>query len=198
MRTILQRRRQSRDVPHSAYEERRLREVMQERCAGPCALRWPSSMMVTEDGPGKPMGRYCPDCADHWTTEQQATEDRRVSDLVAAHSPLPQPSLGGRSLHEAAVPWVRKMETAAGVAVTQNAPLGLVRSGSAKQLIVTGGGFDASDDFEYSTGITDSVAPVLTGTTIWTLTLVAGVTASPGNNHMAYNGHQYRGILRVG
>src|SRR4051794_24320401 len=119
MGIILQRRRSVTSASHDAYEDRRLREVFQERCAG-CALRWPSSMMVTEDGANKPMGRYCPDCADHWTTAQQAEEDRRVEDLVAARTMRPQPSLGGRSLYETPVPWIRKMETATGVAVTQN------------------------------------------------------------------------------
>jgi hypothetical protein len=178
-----------RDYSAAHYEHVRQKEVEQERC-GLCWDIWPVSMMADEDG-----FRRCPDCIE--TTGPSRTEAIAKADAenIAAKQTRPQIT---RVPFRETVPHIRIMEDASGTRVTQNAPLGLVRSGSAATLIIKGGDFASTDTFTYSTGISDSVAPSLSGSTQWTLTLVASGSATPGNNNLTYNNHTYRGILRVG
>lgn len=173
------------------YEQQRLREVANERC-GLCWDVWPASVMVTEDG-----RRRCPDCLYKDDTEEakariQADDTARI----AARQTRPQISLA--PLDDSTPPHIRIMETAAGVRVTQNAPLVLVRGGSAVELIIKGGGFAATDEFSYSSGVSDDIDPSLSGSTQWTLTLAAAGGTTAGDKHLTYNNHTYRGILRVG
>ena len=189
MNIIRTRRQIIRNVDSSRFRDRLLREVEQERC-GLCTDRWPASRMIDEDG-----YRRCPDCIE--TTGPSRTEAILHADAanIAAKQTRPQVT---RMPFRESVPHIRVMENASGSRVNQGAPLGLVRSGSAVELILKGGGFASTDTFTYSTGISDSVAPSLSGSTQWTLTLVASGGATPGNNNLTFNGHSYRGILRVG
>lgn len=188
---IRQRRMRAREYDHSAYEELRLREVKQERCPT-CTERWASSMMKTE-----PDGiRRCPDCRLSPRTEpEKAAIDQHDAERIGQKQTKPQ--ISQMPLRDSSPPWIRVMEDAGGVRLLQSAPLVLVRSGPTKQLLLRGGGFSASDTFTFSTGISAS-SSTLTGTTLWTLTLSASGAASPGLNHMTYNGHTYRNIFNVG
>ena len=192
MTTIRQRRQHPIDYDHSAYEELRLREVKQERCPI-CWDRWASSLMRTEaDGI-----RRCPDCRLSPRTEPEKAAIEKA-DARRIRSRQTKPQISQVPLQDTVVPWIRVMETATGTRILPATPLHLTRSGPAVQLIVKGGGFASTDTFTYSTGISDSVSPSLSGTTQWTLTLIAGGSTVPGSNHLTFNNHQYRNIFMVG
>lgn len=170
------------------YDELRLREVAQERC-GLCWNLWPKSMMADDDG-----RRRCPDCVGSTLVIRDAEIRAEDAARVSQRQTPPQISVAP---FRNVVPWIRIMEDSGGVRILATSPLSLTRSGASKQLVITGGGFASTDTFTYSTGITDSVAAALTGTTVWTLTLVAGSTATPGPNNVTFNNHTYRGIVNV-
>jgi hypothetical protein len=171
-------------------EERILREVANERC-GLCWDVWPVSQMLDNDGL-----RRCPDCYDKMGVYRRAEVQQHDSDRIAQRQTRPQISMA--PLDDSNPPHIRSMENASGTRIYQANPLVLVRSGAAVQLIIKGGDFSSTDSFTYPTGISDSVAPSLSGSTQWTLTLTASGAATPGDNTLTFNGHQYRGYLRVG
>lgn len=173
-----------------AYGDQRLREVANERC-GQCWDRWPKSVLKDEDGK-----RRCPDCLDTTSAEWKARVDAHDAAMLATKQTKPQDS--NAPLNDSEPPHIRIMTNAAGTRINQSNPLGLVRSGSAVTLTLTGGGFVSTDAFTYSAEIEDDVAPALSGTTIWTLTLIATGAASPGLNHLYFNNHIYRNIFMVG
>ena len=172
------------------YDIKRLEEVAQERC-GLCWDLYPASMMIPNDGT-----RRCPDCfAD---PDAARTAEIRAWDAAYVAARKMRSQVSEAKLQETAIPFIREMQNASGVKVWQGATLGLVRSGSAVSLVIIGGGLASSDAFSYSTGISDSIAPSLSGTTQWTLTLVASGATTPGLNHMTFNNHTYRNIFSVG
>lgn len=189
MNIIRQRRIRPTYYTEDRWERQRLAEVEQERC-GICMMLRPSSVMQTEDG-----NRRCPDCLAVRSEEVKARIAEADAQRIAQRQTRPQ--ISQVPLRSAAVPHILKMENAGGTRITQSNPLVIVRSGSAVTLTITGGGFASTDTFTYSTGITDDSAPSLTGTTVWTLSLVASGAATPGNNHLTFNDHTYRGILRI-
>jgi hypothetical protein len=163
----------------------------QERC-GLCWDIWPVGEMTDEDG-----RRRCPDCLFKDDTETakmeiQARDSRRIAERQT------RPQISRAPLDDSTPAHIRVMENASGTRVTQAAPLTIVRSGSAVQLVIKGGGFASTDTFSYSTGISDDTAPALSGSTQWTLTLAASGAATPGENNITFNNHTYRGILRIG
>lgn len=171
------------------YEGQRLCEVEQERC-GQCWDLWPKSTMADEDGK-----RRCPDCIDTTSAEWKARVEAHDSDRIATRQTRPQSS---DAPFIESVPHIRVMENASGARINQSNPLVLVRSGAAKTITVKGGNFASTDTFTYSTGISDDVAPSLSGSTQWTLTLEASGSASAGLNHLYFNGHIYRNHIMVG
>ena len=189
MNIIRERTQRERNFRVADYEARRLAEVAQARC-GQCWDRWPASMMTEEDG-----RQRCPDCVDITTAEWKAAVEAHDAARVAEKQTMPQ--ISAAPLRES-VPHIRIMENVSGTRVNQSAPLVLVRSGAAKTLVIKGGGFASTDTFTYSTGISDSVAPSLSSTTQWTLTLAASGAATPGLNHVTFNGHIYRNLLSIG
>jgi hypothetical protein len=188
MNTIIQRRRQHNNVRSDDFERQRLAELAQERC-GLCWDLWPASQMMDHDGK-----RRCPDCAEDLSEEHKASIAEHDAARIAARQTRPQVSQV--ALDETVPPHIRVMENVSGDRVTQASPLVLVRSGASKSLILKGDGFASTDTFTFSTGV--SATTSLTGSTQWTLTVSASSGATPGDNHMTYNNHTYRNILRVG
>lgn len=171
------------------YNEQRLREVEQERC-GLCWDLWPKSMMRDNDGV-----RRCPDCYEERDIYRINEIQQYDNDRRATRQMRPQMSLA--PLQNYTPPYIGSMTTAAGVRVLGSAPLRLSRGGAAVTLLVNGGDFVSTDAFSYSTGISDSSAPALTGSTLWTLSLAAASNMTPGEWHLTYNDHTYRNILSV-
>ena len=147
-------------------------------------------MMIPNDGT-----RRCPDCFDDPDTARRAEIQAYDAMYVATHQMRPQVSEA--KLQETAIPFIREMQDASGVRVWQGAPLSLTRGGSAITLEVIGGDFLSTDDFTYSSGLTDDSVPVLTGSTQWTLSLVADSGMTPGSWHLTFNNHTYRNIFSV-
>jgi hypothetical protein len=190
MNILSQRRERPQDYRSDRYERQRLSELKQERC-GVCTDDWPASMMLTEDGL-----RRCPDCSDNGRSREEKAQIQSADNARRAGRQTRQQV---PPIREESVAFIRSMEDASGNAVLrQSAPLVLVRNGAAVTLVITGGGFLSTDSFTYSTGITDETAPALTGSTVWTLSLVADGTATPGDNHLTFNNRTYRNLLRVG
>lgn len=185
------RRRQQNPVNYESTDLDLTRSVEQERCPQ-CWNRRPAAAMVTEsDGI-----RRCPDCLVVRTEVDKARIQEHDAARIASRQTRPQVSQA--QLNDDTPAHIRIFETAAGVRVTPSAPLTLVRSGSAVELVITGGDFASTDEFSYSTGISDNTAPALSGTTEWTLTLEASGAATPGPNNLTFNNHTYRGLLVVG
>jgi hypothetical protein len=170
------------------YEQQRLREVKQERC-GVCWDRWPSSMMTTEDGL-----RRCPDCLAIKTEQVKAAILQHDAAIVAANPTRPQISMAP---FREPVPAVRTIHDVNGNVVLPGSPLTIKRTVDTKVLRIIGRDFSSADTFSYSSGISNSVAPALSGSTQWTLTLVASGGMTPGDWHLTMNGRTYRGILRI-
>lgn len=171
------------------YDQVRLSEVAEERC-GLCFDRWPKSMMLDNDGT-----RRCPDCYEE--------RDIEAKNAIIAHdnhqraTRQTRPQVSEAPLKETAIPFIRTMETAAGTRVLASSPLNLSRGGAAVQLILKGGNFKSTDTFSYSSGISNSIAASLSGTSQWTLTLVASGGMTAGQWHLTYNNHTYRNIFSV-
>lgn len=168
-------------------------EVEQERC-GLCFDRRPKSAMRDQPGGGR---RCVPEC---WVPYSEADVDAGVSALHQRLQTLsdapPQQSIA--PLREGQISYINSKTTAAGVEVVPGvSPLRLSRGGAAVQLIIDGGNFASTDTFSYSTGISDSVAPLLSGSSRWTLTLVASGGMVAGEWNMTYNDHTYFKIFSV-
>ena len=147
-----------------------------EATCGHCMRRFPKADLVIEDGV-----EICRQGSSPTTTEDyKAALQEEIAAKHESYIPRPIESQARHGWPEEAV--ITSMEDADGNAVAVNAPLNMVRT-VAKQLIVNGRDFSASDTFAYSSGISDSVAPVRTGTTLWTLTLVASGGMTPGDKY---------------
>lgn len=154
-----------------------------------CAELRPSSVMIEEDG-----NRRCPDCLAIRTDTRKA--EIAIFDAARIASRPTRPQITRMNFSET-VAGVRTIEDTSGTVVKQAAPVSLTRGGAAVPLILRGAGFRSTDTFTYSSGITDNTAPVLTGSTVWTLSLLAAGGMAAGEWNIALNGHTYRGILRV-
>jgi hypothetical protein len=96
------------------------------------------------------------------------------------------PGVGMFSDGDSGQSYITSIGTVSGV---HSLPIALVAGGGAVTVYVSGGGFAAADTFAYgSTGITDGVAPALTGTTIWTLSVIAAGGTTPGLYRLVYAG----------
>lgn len=168
-----------------------IESVEQERCPQ-CWLRRPKSVMVEEsDGI-----RRCPDCLVVRTEADKARIQGHDAAQIAARQTRPQVS--NAPLSDDTPAHIRIMENGSGVRVLpQSAPLVLSAGGAAVTLTITGGNFASDDSFSYSTGISDNSAPSLSGSTVWTLSLVAAGGTSTGFKNLTFNDHTYRNLLIV-
>lgn len=147
-----------------------------ETTCGHCMRRFPKSDLVIEDGVA-----ICRQGASPTTTEEYlAALKEEIASKYEEYIPRSIETQARHGWPEEAV--ITSMEDADGNAVAVNAPLRMIQT-VAKQLIVNGRDFSASDTFAYPSGIADSVAPVRTGTTLWTLTLVASGGVTPGDKY---------------
>jgi hypothetical protein len=168
-----------------------IESVDQERCPQ-CWNRRPKAVIVMEsDGV-----RRCPDCLVVRTEVDKARIAGHDAAQIAARQTRPQVS--NAPLFDTTPAHIRIMEDASGNRVLQqSAPLVLSAGGAAVTLTITGGNFASTDTFTYSTGISDNSAPSLSGTTVWTLSLVAAGGTSTGFKNLTFNDHTYRNLLIV-
>ena len=171
------------------YDDLRHEEVKQERC-GLCTELWPSSMMRDNDGL-----RRCPDCYD--TRGIFRKNEIRQYDNDRIRRKQTRPQISRMTLDDGNIAFIRSMTNVSGTRVLPSSPLLLSRGGAAVALTLTGGNFASSNTFTYSSGVSDNSAPSLTGTTVWTLSLVASGGMAAGEWHLTFNSHTYRNILRV-
>lgn len=167
-----------------------LDSVEQERCPQ-CTERRPVGVMIEEsDGI-----RRCPDCLVVRTPVDVARILAHDAAVIGALQTRPQ--ISRMPLNESTPPHIRIFEDDNGARVLpQSAPLVIARSGTAV-LVLIGGDFASTDEFTYTSGISDSVAPSLSGSTQWTLTLAASGGTSTGFKHLTFNDHTYRNIFLV-
>ena len=165
--------------------------VEQERCPQ-CTERRPVGVMIEEsDGI-----RRCPDCLVVRTPVDVARILAHDAAVIGALQTRPQ--ISRMPLNESTPPHIRVFENASEVRVLpQSAPLVLARGGAAVSLVVKGGDFASDDSFSYTSGISDNSAPSLSGSTQWTLSLVASGGTSTGFKHLTFNDHTYRNIFLV-
>jgi len=192
VRILAERKQFARNSNPNDYDLRRIREMRQERCQGGCNGLFPSSVMQWEDG-----RRKCPGCFEiRGTTELERI--RAVAQAWIAEDVVKgQPWAPVRPAADSPSGTITKMQRADNSDVLFTSPLTLSKGGAAVTLLLTGARFSASDTFSYSTGITDNVAPALTGTTLWTLSLKAANTMAGGEYNLTFNGTTWRGIFRV-
>lgn len=190
MRIIRQRTPQVRSYRANDYDALRLNEVEQDRC-GQCMDLWPASMLTEEDGYTR-----CPDCVEIRTEQVKRDIEANDARMIALKQTRPQINSGGA--FRQTITLTRRIEDGSGTRVQpQSAPLVLVRGGAAVSLVIKGGGFSSADTFTYTSGITDDSAPSLSGTTQWTLSLVASGGMAAGFAHLTFNNHTYRNIFMV-
>jgi hypothetical protein len=187
---IIRQRRQH-QVDFDTTDQDLIESVAQERCPQ-CWDRRPVSVMVEEsDGI-----RRCPDCLVGRTEVDKARIQGEDAARIAARQTRPQVSRV--PLRDTTPPHITVFETDSGSRVLpQSAPLVLARGGAAKTLVITGGGFASDDSFSYTSGITDNSAPSLSGSTEWTLSLVASGGTSTGFKHLTFENHTYYNIFLV-
>jgi len=94
-------------------------------------------------------------------------------------------------------PGIDRIGTNPFVASFTPSPILLIHGGAPVTVTVTGGDFSEDDVFAYSSGVTDSVAPVLDSSTQWTLTLVASGGATIGRHPLSFNGSLFPGGIQV-
>lgn len=168
-----------------------------KRC-GVCTYLIPEEDMIVEDGIEK-----CPMCADTYTAEYLAAEEAHVA-LVkkeSAYGLAVPPQFSTRNLTEARAAAVTSITDVNGNTVSQSSQLRMIRNVAAT-LILNGQYFTNAITFTYPTGLSDSVAPVITSTKI-TLSLIAAIGMAPGsysitlNDGISQNGHVYANLLAV-
>jgi hypothetical protein len=190
MRIIRQRQPEYRSFRANDYDRQRLEEVAQDRC-GICWDLWPASMLALEDGYTR-----CPDCLAIRT--EAVKRDIQAHDAMMQSLKQTRPQMNYGAPFREVVPHIRRMQdVSASRILPQSAPLVLVRGGSAVSLVIKGGGFASGNTFTYTSGISDNSAPSLSGSTQWTLSLVASGGMAAGFAHMTFEGHTYRNIFMV-
>lgn len=178
-------------------DERRLSSHRVKRC-GTCTYEVPEADITVEDG-----AELCPMCVDTYTAEWKVNEESYVAEIKAesALRLVDPPQLSIRALTEGEPGVVTRITDSAGNYLSSTSPLRLVRT-VATTVLMVGQRLTTSNTFTYSTGITDSVAPVYTAALI-TLTLVAsgavttgpyGITMADG---MTQTAHVFPNILAV-
>lgn len=159
----------------AADQVRRIIESHRVKRCGVCTFEVPEDDIVVEDGVEK-----CPMCRDTYTAEYLANEQEHVA-MVQAESALrlnvpPQFSVAGLDESEPGV--VTAITDSAGNFLSQTAPLLMPRT-VAKTVLLVGQRFTSANVTSYSSGITDSVPPVITASLI-TLSLIAAIGVTPG------------------
>lgn len=175
------------------YVDDRVASMQQATCAACGNDRWPLAMLREKDGRW-----YCPNDFDSMNN-REAVE--RIAEDMAEGADRPvrwltiQPAMN--MLDETPTGAVTSLYDSTARSVSQQQPLSLARGGAAKTLYLGGVAFTSSDTISYTTGITDSVAPVITSTLI-TLTLVASIGATPSDFYsLTFNGTTFRNIFSV-
>lgn len=192
MRTIRKRRIEPVDVGSSnVYDQRRIAEMKQAKCPT-CDSLWPWSMLREKDGIW-----YCPN--DYEINAREGAE--MLANDVARGAQRPtrwltiQPPQNATT--QSPVGAITSITTSGGVAITQRSRLYFRRGGPAQVVLLGGQRLSSSDTIAYSSGLSDSVAPVITETQI-TLTIIAAGGATPSDYYnLTFNGSAFRGIFGV-
>lgn len=185
MPVIARKRRPVVPLQHSTARQRELAHI--ERC-GTCQELWRSDQMTTEDGL-----RVCPNDVDV-TTE---TYKSAILEREAARADLYniEPNVSQATMSPTIPATVGYLVDAAGDLVYMSAPLELLRTVAAT-LTLHGRGFVSTDTITLPSGITNSMAPVITSTTI-TLQLIADIGVTAGVYSFSLNGNPIRNVLQV-
>lgn len=159
-----------------------------KRC-GTCWREWPAGQMIEEDGQDR-----CPECVEIRTPSFVAHTTAREQEYAAGR--ILRPQISKVPLKSTFPPTIVTMTDASGNQVSQSHKLNLRRN-VASTLILNGRGFTATDSLSYSTGLSDSTAPVTTATQK-TLSIIASLVAVPGDHYgLTLGGVSYPNCISV-
>jgi hypothetical protein len=145
--------------------------------------------MTEEDGQDR-----CPECVEIRTPSYVAHTMAREQEYAASR--ILRPQISKVPLASKFPPTIVAMTDGSGNPVSQSHRLKLSRN-IAASLILSGRGFTSTDSYSYSTGLSDSSAPVTTATQK-TLSIIASLIATPGDNYgLTFNGVLYPNCISV-
>lgn len=164
-----------------------------KRC-GTCGFRWSDNDPaggVTEEDDGI---ERCQQCLEVRTAVYIADQESAIAAQIGSRPETPQ--ISQATLEEPLLSALNSIEDSNGRVLSCGSPLLLFRNIPASVLL-RGVRLAATDAISYTSGITDSVAPVITATMI-TLTVVASLSAIPGDHyHITFNDVTYRDVFQV-